>query len=63
MLLARNDRAVAVGLCCRPPAGTVAYTLSWLRENTAHAVFPTVLSPERETQPLQDRREVCSNYI
>jgi 2'-hydroxyisoflavone reductase len=48
MLLARNDHALAAGLRCRPLAETVADTLAALRAEPDRAVFPNVISRERE---------------
>jgi 2'-hydroxyisoflavone reductase len=49
MLLARNDRAVAAGLRCRPLADTVADTLKALREIAAGPhTFPNVITHEQE---------------
>jgi 2'-hydroxyisoflavone reductase len=49
MLLARNERAIAAGLCCRPIADTVAATLAALPADTA---FPNVVSAEQEAALL-----------
>jgi 2'-hydroxyisoflavone reductase len=46
MLLARNDRATAAGLRCRPLAHTVADVLEALRANPGAAVFRNVITAE-----------------
>jgi 2'-hydroxyisoflavone reductase len=56
MLLARNDRAVAAGLHCRPLADTVADILAALRE-TPGATFPNVISRDAEAQLIDSIRE------
>lgn len=49
MLLARNERAVAAGLRCRPLAETVAAIWAALRETSAGAAsFPNVITHEQE---------------
>lgn len=50
MLLARNDRAVAAGLRCRPLSDTVTDTLAALDAESGRAAFPNVISPELEAQ-------------
>lgn len=48
MLLARADRAQAVGLQCRPLADTVAATLDAQRADPAAAAFPAVIDRDLE---------------
>ncbi len=55
MLLARNDRAVAAGLRCRPLADTVADTLAALSAAPGSVAFPNVISRELETRLLGTR--------
>lgn len=55
MLLARNDRAVAAGLRCRPLADTVADTLAALLAEPDSVAFPNVISRELETRLIGTR--------
>lgn len=57
MLLARNQRAVAAGLRCRPLAETVADILAALRSAPGSATFPNVIARNTEAKLIDRMQE------